>query len=263
MIKAYCEAYDAFGEKKFLDAALSGANYLMKNNSHSDGGLIHTSSERKRSTPSPSGRAGEGHGFLEDYSFLSEALVALYQSSLDERWLNEAKRFADYAIKNFYDETSGMFHYTSSLSSQLISRQKEIMDNVIPSSNSSMSRVLFDLSLYFEEKNFRKISQRMLNNVVDSMAAYGPYYSNWGILLTNEVFPFHEVVIAGKDAKEKLHELNQNFIPNKIIAAAESASPLLLLQDRFVNGSTMIYICENNVCKLPVERVSDALKQIR
>ena len=261
MITAYCNAYNVFGEKKFLDAALSAVNYLIKNNSHSDGGLIHASSERKRSTPSPLGWTG--YGFLEDYSFLSEALVALYQSSLDERWLHEAKRLSDYAIKNFYDELSGMFHYTSALSPQLISRQKEIMDNVIPSSNSSMARVLFDLSLYFEEKNFRKISQRMLYNVVDSMPAYGPYYSNWGILLTNEVFPFYEVAVAGKNAHEELSELNQDFIPNKIIAAAESASPLLLLQDRFVNGSTMIYICQNNVCKLPVERVSDAVKQLK
>src|SRR5258706_5437177 len=156
-----------------------------------------------------------------------------------------------------------MFYYTSKLSAKLISRQKEIMDNVTTSSNSSMARVLFELSLYFEEKNFRKISQRMLNNVMDDMAGYGPYYSNWGILLLNEVFPFHEVAIAGKSAREKLQELNRYYIPNKIIAGSESVSSLVLLQDRFVNGNTMIYICQNNVCKLPVERVSDAVKQLK
>ncbi len=263
MIEACCDAYNVFSEKKFLDAATSAAEYLIKNNSLEDGSLIHTSSERRRTTPSPLGRGGEGYGFLDDYSFLSEAMMALYQSSLDEQWLNEAKRFADYAVKNFYDEPSGMFYYTSALSPRLISRQKEIMDNVIPSSNSSMARALFGLSLYFEENNFRKISQRMLNNVVDDMENHGPYYSNWAILLLSEVFPFHEVAITGKSARKKLQELNQYYIPNKIIAGGESVSSLLLLQDRFVNGSTMIYICQNNVCKLPVEQVSDAIKQMK
>jgi uncharacterized protein YyaL (SSP411 family) len=259
MITAYCNAYDVFGETKFLDAALKAADFILKNSSQKDGGIQHHTHPKMLSAKSEK----ENYGFLEDYSFLSEALVALYQSSLDERWLGEAKRLTDYAVKNFYDESSGMFQYTSALAPKLISRQKEIMDNVIPSSNSSMGRVLFELSLYFEEKNFRKTSQRMLNNVIDSMPAYAPYYSNWGILLINEVFPFYEVAVAGKNAQDKLRELNQNFIPNKIIAAAESASPLLLLQDRFVNGSTVIYICQNNVCKLPVERVSDAVKQMK
>ncbi len=259
MIQAYCNAFDVFGEKKFLDAAQKAAEFILKNSSQKDGGIQHHTHPKILSGKPEK----ESQGFLEDYSFLSEALIALYQSSLDERWLNEAKRLSDYAVKNFYDEQSGMFYYTSKLSAKLISRQKEIMDNVTPSSNSSMARVLFELSLYFEEKNFRKISQRMLNNVMDDMAGYGPYYSNWGILLLNEVFPFHEVAIAGKSAREKLQELNRYYIPNKIIAGSESVSSLVLLQDRFVNGNTMIYICQNNVCKLPVERVSDAVKQLK
>jgi uncharacterized protein YyaL (SSP411 family) len=259
MIKACCNAYDAFGEKKFLAAALKSADFILKNASQKDGGIQHHTHPEKLADKS----GKENPGFLDDYSFLVEAFTTLYQSSLDEKWLHEAKRLADYAVKNFYDEPSGMFHYTSELSSKLISRQKEIMDNVIPSSNSSMALSLFNLSFYFEEKNFRKISQRMLNNVVDSLPAYGPYYSNWGILLLNEVYPFHEVAITGKNAREKLDEINQHYIPNKIIAAAESGSPLALLQDRFVNGNTMIYICQNNVCKLPVERVSDAIKLMK
>ena len=259
MLKAYCAAYDVFGEKKFLDAALKAANFILKSSVQKDGGIQHHTHPKMLSDKLKK----ENPGFLDDYSFLSEALIALYQSSLDERWLNEAKRLTDYAVKNFYDEPSGMFHYTSALSPQLISRQKEIMDNVIPSSNSSMTRVLFELSLYFEEKNFKKISQRMLNNIVDDLEGYGAYYSNWAIRLLYEVYPFHEVAIAGKDAQEKLRELNRPYLPNKIIAASESASSLLLLQDRFVNGRTMIYICQNNVCKLPVTQVSDALKQMK
>ncbi|HLG35421.1 MAG TPA: thioredoxin domain-containing protein, partial [Bacteroidia bacterium] len=264
MIKANCNAYDVFGEKKFLDAAVKTSGFVLKNNSLADGSLIHSSSLRQRNLPSPKGeRLGvrAGIGFLEDYSSLSEALISLYQSTMNERWLNEAKRLSDYAIKNFHDEQTGMFHFAAT--HELISRQKEIQDNVIPSSNSSMARALFELSFYFDDKNYRKISQRMLNNVKDDMANYGSSYSNWGILMLNEVYPFYEVAVAGKDADQKLSELNQKFIPNKIIAAGETASTLPLLQDRFVNGKTLIYVCENSVCKLPVEKTENAVKLMK
>ena len=264
MIKAYCNAYDVFGEKKFLDAALKSADYLLKNNSFEDGSLAHASSPRQRNLPSP---LGEGLGvrakvgFLEDYSFLSEAFLSLYQSTLNENWLIEAKRLADYAIKNFYDEQTGMFHFTAT--HELISRQKEIQDNVIPASNSSMARMLFELSFYFDEKNYRKISQRMLNNVKDNISSYGSSYSNWAILMLNETYPFYEVAVTGKDAQKKLAELNQKFIPNKMIAASETVSSLSLLQERFVEGKTLIYVCENSVCKLPVEKIEEAIKLLK
>ena len=272
MIKAYCNAYDVFGEKKFLDAALTAANYLLKNNSRPDKSLFHSSTLRANSLPSPSGevtpedgpaRRGLGVrlGFLEDYSFLTEAFISLYQSSLDEKWLNEAKGIADYAIKNFHDEQTGMFHFTAT--DELVSRQKEIQDNVIPSSNSSIARALFELSFYFDEKNYRKISQRMLNNVQQDMPGYGSSYSNWGILMLHETHPFYEVAVAGKDAREKIRALNKNYIPNKLIAASETMSTLSLLQNRFVDNKTLIYVCENNHCKLPVEKVEDALSLMK
>jgi uncharacterized protein YyaL (SSP411 family) len=81
--------------------------------------------------------------------------------------------------------------------------------------------------------------------------------------MLNETYPFYEIAVAGNDAHQKLSELNQKFIPNKIIAAGERTSSLPLLQDRFVNGRTLIYVCENSVCKLPLEKVDDAVKQLK
>jgi uncharacterized protein YyaL (SSP411 family) len=212
------------------------------------------------------------NGFLEDYSFTIEALLALYQSTFDEHWLNEAKQLADYSVKHFYDSASGMFWFTSDLSPALIARKKEINDNVIPASNSSMAKALFYLGIYFEDKKFSDIASQMLLNVKDVMPAYGSGHSNWGILLLHFTSPFNEIVIAGKDAEQKRKELAQYYLPNKIIAGATSPlTPLLqergtvlpLLQDRYVEGKTLIYVCENRTCKLPVEKVTDAVKQLR
>ena len=107
----------------------------------------------------------------------------------------------------------------------------------------------------------------MLNNVKENMPKYGSGYSNWGLLLLQQALPFYEVAIVGADAEKKRKELNLYFIPNKIVAGSNpahaGANTLPLLQDRYVDGRTLIYVCENKVCKLPLEKVEEALKLMK
>ena len=256
MIKAYCDAYNSFGDKKYLDAAIKCAYLFLTKAKKADRSLEHQ-------IPSPLAKGKKGFGFLEDYSFLCEALIALYQSTFDEHWLEEANQLAEYTLEHFYDSESGMFYFTSDLDAPLIARKKEIADNVIPSSNSSLAKALFYLSIYFENKKYAEISTQMLNNVKDAMPAYGSGYSNWGILFLHLASPFNEIVIAGSDAEQKRNDLNQTYLPNKILAGSDDGkSKLSLLENRYMQGKTLVYVCKNKTCKLPVENVSEALRQI-
>ena len=85
---------------------------------------------------------------------LAKAFIRLYQVTLDKHWLLLSQQLTDYAIKNFYDEKSGMFYYTSVNSENLVVRKMEVADNVIPSSNAVMAEVLYDLSIYFENNDY-------------------------------------------------------------------------------------------------------------
>jgi len=77
------------------------------------------------------------------------------------------------------------------------------------------------------------------------------------------LYPFFEIVITGKNAHEKKSELDKNYLPGKIFAGSTvSDSSLLLFQNRFVEGKTKIYVCENYNCKLPVEETAKALELI-
>ncbi len=251
MIKGYCDAYNAFGEKRFLDTAVRNASLILTNCKQPDGALYHSYKNGKATI----------NGYLEDYSFVCEALIALYQSTFNEQWLNEAKQLADYSIGHFLDKDTRMFWFTSDLDPALIARKKEINDNVIPASNSSMAKTLFTLGTYFDNEKYASLAKQMLANVKDSMSSYGSGYSNWGILMLHYAFPFYELVIAGKDAEKKRKELGENFIPNKIIAgSADGNSKLSLLAQRYTDKKTFIYVCENKACKLPVETTGDALK---
>ncbi|MCX6291210.1 MAG: thioredoxin domain-containing protein [Bacteroidetes bacterium] len=254
MIKACCDGYDAFGEQKFLSAAERCAGVILSKIKRSDGGLYHSYKNGKATI----------NGYLEDYSFTIEAFIALYQSNFDERWLEEARQLADYTLKHFYDPDSRMFFFTSDLDPALIARKKEIMDNVIPSSNSSLAKGLFMLGIYFDKKEYTETSSSMLHNIKDDMARYGSSYSNWGILLLNQTFPFNEIVITGKNTEQKRMELNQQYLPNKILAGSINGnSKLGLLEQRFIEGKTLIYVCRNKTCQLPSENTNDAIRLMK
>jgi uncharacterized protein YyaL (SSP411 family) len=255
MLRGYTDAFVVFGEKDFLDAALKNAGFILEKQLRPDGGLNHSYKNGKSSI----------NGFLEDYAFVIDAFISLYQATFDEQWLSRAKQLADYSIGHFYDQSgsTGMFYFTSDLDPSLIARKIELQDNVIPSSNSAMANNLFLLGNYFDDEKYMELSKRMLNNIKDQIPKWGGSYSNWAVLMLNYVSRFYEVAITGTDAKKKQSEFSDYFIPNKILIGSESESLLPLLENKFVPGKTMIYVCESKTCRLPVTEVAEAIKQIQ
>lgn len=267
MIKGLCDAYNAFGEKSFLNAAEKNAQQNWQKLWRSDsGGYRHS---YKTGIPhSPNGKEPEGkatvNGFLEDYAFSAEAFIALYQCTFDQKWLDRAKEITGYAIQHFYNPETGMFFFTSDEEHDLIARKMEIADNVIPSSNSSMAKALFDLSLYFEDSAYAEMAEQMLNNVRREMKQYPSSYSNWGMLMLRYTSRFNEVVITGREALPLRDQLAMHFLPNIILAGATGhVNNTGLLEDRFVEGKNLIYVCENKTCKLPVSTAEEALKLLQ
>jgi len=252
MLKGYVDAYNAFGEEKFLKAAIKNAEFIVSTQIRKDGGLNHNYKNGISNLD----------GYLEDYSFTTEALIALYQSTFDEKWLGHAKQLTDYAIVNFYDAETGFFFFTSKNAKGLVARKMELSDNVIPASNSSMAKSLFLLGEIYYNEDYTKKSKQMLKNIEAQISQYITGYSNWGILMLNNVKPFYEIAVSGKKAHTKKQELNIEYLPNKLIIGSIKESTLSLLEMKQVNGKTMIYVCYNKACQTPVEKVSEALLQI-
>ncbi len=252
MIRGYIDAYEAFAENKFLQTAVQAMNKLLKDVRRKDGGLDHTA-----------GGVRPINGYLEDYAFSIDALIALYQATFEERWLEEARKLTDHVLLHFYDKVSGMLWFTSDLDRSLVARKMEVSDNVIPASNSVMACSLFLLGRYYDDKRFVEIPEKMLNNVQPYIAQYGPGYSNWGILMLQYASPFYEVAIVGNSVDEKRGELKKHYHPNRIFAGSKKESALPLLKERYVEGKTLIYVCENKSCKLPVSEAGEALKLIK
>ena len=252
MIDAFIDAYRVFKDKDFLDVASSSAEFILKNMKKSDGGLYHSHKDGKSKI----------NGYLEDYATTIQAFLNLYENTLDEKWLNTSNDLIKYTYKNFFNAETNMFYFTSKLDDKLISRTVEFRDNVIPSSNSIMANNLFKLSHYFDNNIYLSSSQQMVNNIKDQIALYPSGFSNWMNLILNINKNFYEIAVVGNTAIEKIKELNENYLPNKIIIGSLESNPLPLLKNRFVEGETYIYVCVNKACKMPVKTVKEALKLI-
>ena len=103
----------------------------------------------------------------------------------------------------------------------------------------------------------------MLNNIKPKIVNNAGYFSNWLDVMLNYTNPYYEVVVVGKYAKQKIKELNKTYLPNILISYSDKESNLPLLENRFTENETYIYVCINNTCRLPVKTISKTLKLMK
>ncbi len=253
MMEGYIDAYKAFSDQKFLQAAIRNAEFLDKQMLNANGKLLRNHKDGKSVI----------NAFLDDYALLSSALFSLYQVTFEEKWLEKSKLLTDYAIKNFSDPKNAMLFYTSSEDEALIARKKEVTDNVIPASNSVMAHNLFNLGKMYDEATYLEKAEAMLSFVRDDLEKYGLYYSKWSSLLIRFNYPIIELAISGKKFREYRQKIDFNYLPLTIKMGSENESDLPLLKNKFISGQTTVFVCKNKVCDLPVTEVEKALHQIR
>ena len=252
MIKGYTDAYRALGERAYLEKAQKSAQIILDNCMEASGRLDRIYKGDKSSI----------NGFLDDYSFMAEACIGLYEATFEEKWLQNAQKITEYALEHFGDEQTDMFFYTSDLDDPLLTRTRVTTDNVIPSSNSSMARVLFLLGTYFYQPEWVERSETMFSRMQEITSEQPGFFSNWARLATLMVNPPYEVAILGPDAQKRRAEMDQIFLPNVLYLGGETEGKLALLKNKLVKGHTTIYVCTNKICKLPVREALDALELI-
>ncbi len=253
MIKGYVDAYKAFQVPEYLNAAQTNAQFLIDHQLQENDALNHSYKDGKSTI----------NGYLEDYAAAIDAFIALYEVTLNEFWINKANELAAYTFENFFDAEKNMFYFTSKEDEKLVARNFEYRDNVVPASNSMMAKNLLILSHHFDNKKYLTTASKMLHNVQPEIESYPSGFSNWLDLMANFQDNFYEVVVVGKDASKKIAELNARYLPNILIAGSTSESKKPLLNYRYIDGETLIYVCVNNSCKLPVSDISEALNFIK
>ncbi|MBK7853595.1 MAG: thioredoxin domain-containing protein [Bacteroidetes bacterium] len=245
MLSALCDAAYFLNRNDLKERAIELAELILEKQFR-DNGLLFHSYKNNVSTV---------RGFLEDYSFVIESFIRLYEITFEDRWLIKSKEMMVYVLENFVNHETCIFYFNANDDDNLIVRKSEVQDNVIPASNSSIAKSLFYLGKHFGETKFTDHAKRLLNYFTEEIIHYGSAYSNWGLLGLHIVFPYHEIVFTGKNAKNLLREFSQSYCTNFTVAGSEKDSRLPLLKGRFLEDKNLIYLCYNNTCSLPVENI--------
>jgi hypothetical protein len=237
-ITGLCDAYTALHDDRFLYYALKCAKWLTEKQLNLDGSIMRNYKNGQSSID----------GFLDDYAHTIQAFIKLHQVTQDEDWLEKAEHILDYVFEHFFDPMSNMFFFTTK-NAKLIARKMELMDNVIPSSNSVMAHNLFALGRLCDNQEWVTISQQMLFNVIDGMEYYGSSYSNWAKLYLNFATTSFSLKIQGPNSKESIMPLKTMYLPH------------CLIQQVCENTEQMdIQLCDLSSCLPPFENVDEVIR---
>ena len=250
LIKGFVEAYSTFGEQNFLNEAISIYDFIVEK-SYKKSELVHSYKEGSK----------RDEGFLEDYAFLTEASLKLYGATLDTKYLDFSNGLTQKAQSYFFDTSSGLFKFNKD--ENLIANPIRTNDGDIPSPNSVMAHNLFQLGHIDYNVAYTKQSKTMLTTLLPYVTGYSSSYANWNQLFLQVSYPYYEIAVVGQAAPKMIAELGEKHLPNTLVVGSVGRSELPLFEERYVEDETYIYVCQDRVCKLPVNTVDTALEQLK
>src|SRR5262249_40658660 len=112
------------------------------------------------------------NAYLEDYAYVIEGLLAVYEATFDLGFFKQARVLADTMITQFWDDQEGGFYFTSADHEQLITRTKDYFDNATPSGNSVGALALLKLAILTEEHDYSRRAATILRALRAAMSRY-------------------------------------------------------------------------------------------
>jgi uncharacterized protein YyaL (SSP411 family) len=251
MIGAYLDAYRVFNDETYLGNAVRSAEFLKQKlfKQHSGSEIFRTYKNE----------LAKIDGLLDDYAFTIDAFIKLFQETGNEEYAITARNLTSYVLEHFSDTENVMFFYASDVNFNLIVRQKEVSDNVIPASNSVMAENLYKIGLLFSDNFLIDRSMKMIKAVEKNISQNTEYFGNWAsmyLLLSEKSF---ELVITGENEQTIKDQILNEFRPDIFYASSKIMNELPIFLNRFKDGETVIYVCEKSQCKLPVKTAEEAI----
>ena len=95
---------------------------------------------------------------MDDYAYLSNSLVDVFEITSDVYFLEMSQKIANYMIEHFWNEDEKSFFFTADNHESLIVRPKNYYDLSVPSGNSVASNALLKLYHLTHDEKLLKIS---------------------------------------------------------------------------------------------------------
>ncbi|MHA2367091.1 MAG: thioredoxin domain-containing protein, partial [Candidatus Hodarchaeales archaeon] len=247
------KAAQVFDNKYYVESAEKALNFILKIMLQKNGELLHRY------------RRGDAKisGYADDYAFLIQGLIELYQATYNPKYLQISLELNNYLIDHFWDKNNGGLFFTSDTNEKLLIRTKEIYDGAIPSANSVSMLNFTRLARITGNADLEKKAMGISKAFSDQINKMPSGYTHMMTGLDFAIGPSFEIVIVGNKDNKKTQEIIQNvnsiYLPNKVIILKEIKSkeqiierlvPFIKDYSQIKNQPT-IYICKNQQCQLP------------
>ncbi len=259
MIAAFAQGYFVLGREDYRDAAV-GAAKMVKERMY-DGETLHR-------------RWIDGHvsgpGYLDDYSYMANAALDVYEVTFDLEWLRWAIGLGTALNERFWDDERGGYFYDDGRASDLPVRSKSAQDGATPSGNAMAAKLMLRLAELTSDARWRTHADSVFSAFGDQVASSPTAFSQ---VMSDLEFVFagpYEIVFAGdrgSDSVERLRQaLGKMYVPHKVMAFADGAEaeglvPMLANRSA-IGGEATVYVCRNYVCQLPVTTVDAMAVQL-
>ena len=208
---------------------------------------------------------GVNEGFSEDYAFLIQGLIDLYEAGFDVRWLQWAEQLQAKMDELFWDSDGGGYFNSAAGASDIVLRMKEDYDGAEPAPSSVAAMNLLRLAGALESKG-----TAYRERALQTLAAFKPRWSEFPhamprmlCALELALGPPRQVVLAGDpesaDFQAMAAVLAESLGPRRSILCADGGSAQAWLAARApwiaemrpLNGPATAYVCENYACQSP------------
>ena len=252
MISAFAKGYRISGNEEYLNAAVNAAKYFSEQ--FSKHGFIHRTF--KNDTP-------KLNGYLDDYAYLVNSLIDVFEITSDAYFLDVAQKIAHYMIEHFWNDIEKSFYFTADTHESLIVRPKNYYDLSVPSGNSVASNALLKLHYLINNEKFLQISKQILE-LNSTSAAENPFAFGYLLNVMN-LYLNHptEITIINPENSKIVNFLYKKFMPEGIIISINNEKNLKLLskypffEGKEFSNKTHVTICKNFTCSLPLSELSE------
>jgi uncharacterized protein YyaL (SSP411 family) len=266
MIAALAQAAQVLDRADYAEAAARAADFILTRMRGADGRLLRTWS---------AGSEPKLNAYLEDYSFLLDGLVSLYEATFAPRWIEAALDLAEVMVDQFWDSADGGFFYTGSDHESLIARGKDPHDNAVPSGNSLAVTALLRLVKLTGRMDLQEKAEATLRLYRGLLGAHPLAAGQMLVALDFHLGPVQEIAIVGdpsaEDTRRVLRILRGSFQPHRVVALKVPGDDekkldelLPLLAGKTSQGPVTVFVCQNFTCQAPlvgVEAVQEALRK--
>jgi hypothetical protein len=262
MIGAMAEGHRVLRDSRYLESARRAARFVLGTLRRPDGALLRTA------------RAGKAHidGFLEDYAYLADGLLSLYETSGDQLLLDAALQLMERVLADF-DGEGGAFFHTARGDEALITRVREGQDGALPNPNAIAARALARLSYHLGRDDLRRRAVLAISAYADRIKRAPRAFCSTLSVLDFLLETPTELVLVGTpsaaDTEAFSVALGRQYLPNRVQALVDpqsgAATPLAQGKTA-VNGQATLYVCRNFACQAPIvstDQVTAALAEHR